>query len=568
MKLASERRLNTVLFILVAAMVMIPLLVSADAIWKKFRGNESQNGRTSEIACETGDQYWSFFTGNFNFCSPAIAANGEVCFGSRNGYFFAVSPDGDLDWQFDAVARIDSSPAIDSFGNIYFGAGNGLVYCITGPTIVATEGTLNWTYDAQDRVYSSPTLDNDEYSVFFGTDDGRLVSIFSQNFPATQGTLEWSLLLGDRIFASPAYRYYDLAPTGSPAGDIAMVYIGVEIGLAEGAVYAIEVPTDPATSTLATVQSVYPGTGDDPIGPVDSSVAISDDGNFIYFGSKDGNLYCLTSSGYLQWSYETGGMVDSSPGILGTGDIVVGSRDGAVYCVDPSGDLRWSFETGGPIESSPAIDGNNNVIIGSRDHFLYSISPNGVQNWRYMSDYHVWSSPVIGRQPTGSGGLEPLVTTATIYFTGADMSLHAIREDRASPYFLSRSPDDGETGVSHRLAKVIFEIVDTQTDVNRESIFMLFRGEHVYPTFERIETDTYRGWKGTYYCGDETFDYGEEVTVTIEACDTAWEPNCMDETYSFTIESSSRRPVIAPRAPKLNVNRPLKEDQLRPVEIK
>ncbi|HUT04840.1 MAG TPA: PQQ-binding-like beta-propeller repeat protein [bacterium] len=562
MKLGSARRLNVAVFILVAAMVAIPLLASADAIWKKFGGNESQNGRTSEIACETGDKYWSFFTGNFNFCSPAIAANGEVCFGSRNGYFFALSPDGALDWQFDAVARVDSSPAIDSFGNIYFGAGNGLVYCITGPTIVATEGTLNWTYDAEDRVYSSPTLDNDEYSVFFGTDDGRLVSIFSQNFPATQGTLEWSLLLGDRIFASPAYRYYDLAPTGSPAGDIAMIYIGAELGLSDGVVYGIEVSTDIATSTLASIRSVYPGIGDDPIGPVDSSVAVSDDGNFIYFGSKDGNLYCLSSSGYLQWSYETSGMVDSSPGILATGDIVVGSRDGAVYCVDPTGDLRWSFETGGPIESSPAIDGNDNVIIGSRDHSLYSISPAGAQNWRYMSNYHVWSSPVIGKQPSGFGGLDPQVTTATIYFTGADMNLYAIREDRGSPHFLSRSPDDGDSGVSKRLAEVIFEIVDSQTDVNRESIIMLFRGQHVYPSFERIEAEDYRGWKGTYYCGDDILLYGEEITVSIYACDTAWEPNCIDETYSFTIELPTRRPELAPRDLKLDVN------HARAVEVK
>ena len=547
MKLGDMRILTVAVFALAAALIVIPLLTDADPVWKKFGANEAQNGRTSEIACRTGDLYWTFHTGNFNFCSPAIAENEEVCFGSRNGLFFALSPQGDLNWQFDAVARVDSSPAIDTFGNIYFGANNGLLYCIAGPTVVPTAGTLKWAYDARDVVSSSPTLDRDEYSVFFGTEDGRLMSLWSENFPATQGTIQWSLQLGDRIFPSPAYRYYDLAPIGLPAGDIAMVYIGVELGRYDGLVYGIEVSADPATSTLATIRWVYPGISDDPLGRVQSSVAVSDDGNFIYFGSKDGNLYCLSSSGYLQWSYETSGMVDSSPGILSSGEVVVGSRDGAVYCVDEEGDLQWSFETEEAIESSPAIDGNDNTLIGSRDGFLYSISSSGVQNWRYMSGYHIWSSPVIGKQPSVGGVPTPQVTSATVYFTGADLKLHAIREDRGAPYFLSRSPDSGETGVSKRLANIVFEIADNQTDVDRESIFMLFRGVHVYPTFERIEGQGYRGWKGTYYCGDEIFNYDEEVTITIQACDTAWEPNCIDETYSFTIESSTRRSLAAPQ---------------------
>ena len=543
------------LLVVVIALVWLAGAVQGQPIWKRFRCNDSQTGRTSHVASRTNDLYWTFNTGNFNFTSPAIADNENVYFGSRNGLFFALSSTGDFEWQYDAIARIDSSPAIDSNGNIYFGANNGLLYCITTPSTIPTQGTLNWTFDAAAPIYSSPTLDKDEYSVFVGTSDGRLLSVYSANWPPTQGTLQWSLDLGDDIFASPAYRYYDLAPTGSTLGDIAMVYIGAEVGLYDGYVYGVQVPLQAGNGDVGTVAWVYPDFGDEPIGPVQSSVAISDDGNFIYFGSKDGNLYCLSSSGYFQWSYQTGDIIDSSPGLLSTGDIVFGSRDGAVYCVDPAGELRWSFETGDAIESSPAVDANDNVIIGSRDNFLYSISPSGTQNWRFQAGYHIWSSPAIGKSSSGGGpGPGPQVTTATIYFACADLKVYALREDRDLPVLQNCDPYDGQTGVRKTLGYIIFEVVDSQNDVDRESIVMLFQGMLVHPTFERIEEQTYRGWRGKYYCGDYSFSYGEEVTVTIQACDTAMEPNCIDETYSFTIESGTRRsapgPGLTPAVPR------------------
>src|ERR1700759_5076468 len=49
-------------------------------------------------------------------------------------------------------------------------------------------------------------------------------------------------------------------------------------------------------------------------GYVNSSAAI--DGNRIYFGSADSNLYCLDiNSGAVNWKFKTGGAVGSSPAI-------------------------------------------------------------------------------------------------------------------------------------------------------------------------------------------------------------------------------------------------------------
>jgi len=61
-----------------------------------------------------------------------------------------------------------------------------------------------------------------------------------------------------------------------------------------------------------------------------SSAAIGADGT-RYVGSTDNNVYALTSTGELAWSYTTGERVDQSPSIGSDGCIYVGSGDNRLY---------------------------------------------------------------------------------------------------------------------------------------------------------------------------------------------------------------------------------------------
>jgi outer membrane protein assembly factor BamB len=75
-----------------------------------------------------------------------------------------------------------------------------------------------------------------------------------------------------------------------------------------------------------------------------------------------------------EWSYTTGGDINSSPAVV-NGVLYVASSDRDVYALDSStGALLWSFDTGGdPAEASPAVvDGV--VYVSSLSHKVFALN--------------------------------------------------------------------------------------------------------------------------------------------------------------------------------------------------
>jgi len=73
---------------------------------------------------------WSFKTGDSIISSPAIDRDGFIYFGSWDGNFYALRPDGQLHWKFRTGGPVDSSPTIDSDGTIYVGSSDKCIYAI------------------------------------------------------------------------------------------------------------------------------------------------------------------------------------------------------------------------------------------------------------------------------------------------------------------------------------------------------------------------------------------------------------------------------------------------------
>ena len=129
-------------------------------------------------------------------------------------------------------------------------------------------------------------------------------------------------------------------------------------------------------------------------GMISSSPAVDD--YKVYVGSDDRSLYCIDAlTGEFLWKYTTGHVITSSPSVA-DGRVYVGSKDTKVYCLDAtSGSLVWRYKTGGYVLSSPTVD-NGKVYVGSYDNKMYCLNAlNGSLIWSYRTNGYVYSSPAV-----------------------------------------------------------------------------------------------------------------------------------------------------------------------------
>ena len=62
--------------------------------------------------------------------AAAIGGDGTIFFGTADGTFYAIHPDGTLRFKLTAGGRIAGSPAIGPSGAVYFTADDGFLYAV------------------------------------------------------------------------------------------------------------------------------------------------------------------------------------------------------------------------------------------------------------------------------------------------------------------------------------------------------------------------------------------------------------------------------------------------------
>jgi outer membrane protein assembly factor BamB len=160
-------------------------------------------------------------------------------------------------------------------------------------------------------------------------------------------------------------------------------------------------------------------------------------GNAIYFGSDDGNVYAVDSAdGHQLWRYTTRAAVASSPAVAGD-TVYVMSYDGHFYALNAkTGAMRWRFATGGErrfearglhgmtpssqtffdpfdIFLSSAVVAEGNVYFGSGDGNLYALDArSGELRWKFKT------GDVVHASPAYAGG--------TLYFGSWDSYFYAV----------------------------------------------------------------------------------------------------------------------------------------------
>ena len=150
---------------------------------------------------------------------------------------------------------------------------------------------------------------------------------------------------------------------------------------------------------------------------IDSSIESTPEtiGKSIVFGCNNGKVYCMKTTGEIEWTFQTGGKITAQPTvdkIKGTDEefIIIGSVDHCLYLLDTKGDLIWKYNTEGAIYSKAATadineDGKMEIIFGSCDNKVYALDYRGEKIWSYETDFWV-VAPVIVTDIDNDGKLE------------------------------------------------------------------------------------------------------------------------------------------------------------------
>lgn len=229
-----------------------------------------------------------------------------------------------------------------------------------------------WKYKTKGKIIGSATIVG--HSLYFGSSDGIVHDLNIRN-----GKSIWSYRTGGKLASKPEVK-----------NGILYILSG------NGWFYALKRDTGHLLWKFQTggehrfVRKTSSGKRYDDIWDYYLSGAKVDYGK-VYFGSSDGNVYCLNArTGKLIWKFKTDNVIHASP-LLRNQKLFIGSFDGYFYALNAeNGNLIWKFNTIGeryfPVGAvqKRASFYNGAVYFGSRDFNIYALNANnGHGFWNY-----------------------------------------------------------------------------------------------------------------------------------------------------------------------------------------
>ncbi|MBN2384377.1 PQQ-like beta-propeller repeat protein [bacterium] len=298
---------------------------------------------------------------------------------------FCLTPEGDIVWAYKIPTNsYFLTPMIGDNGSIYCVDERGEVYCID------QNGNLIWRHNYTPElaeVHKNPTL-SPTGAIVFGDYNGNLYSV------DISGELNWII------------EHYGFAVSSSPATDAeGNIYYGIDYlytTTRRGCLMARD-----ANGSLKWWynQDTFGGS---------QSVSIDEYG-MLYYG--DGlNVYSLNPEGDLLWKTslnELGGILESTPGFLPGGLLVIGTTHnhfggGGLVCLDRgNGWIEWIFESPGyeQVDSCPAVARDGSIYFYGDAYFtekyaLVALESDGSLKWSYSIQTICYSSPVLSADGT------------------------------------------------------------------------------------------------------------------------------------------------------------------------
>lgn len=347
---------------------------------------------------------WTFKAGGGIQSTPAIGSDGCVVFGCYDGKVYALEGEtGLLRWKYQTGGQIWSSPAIDANGSVFIGSDDRNVYSLN-----SSSGELRWTFLTGDKVYSSPAVGVGGI-IYVGSFDSRVYAL-----NGTSGAVVWSFLTGGQVWSSPTL------------GQDGTVYVGS----IDNKLYALNGLTGAVRWQFATG------------GGIPGSVALDPNDGTVFIGSQDRYMYVLNgATGSMYLRYVVDGVFFGSPGFSPAGNVFIGNADGGLYSFDSNnGRLQWSFASGGQVNSNPASSANMSVVYVSNDNnILFALrTDTGRLLWSFLA-YGFMTSPT-------------LASDGTIYIGSNDKTLYAITGARPGYYWSGAYVSDAPCGTGRYCA--------------------------------------------------------------------------------------------------------------------
>jgi outer membrane protein assembly factor BamB len=305
--------------------------------------------------------------------SPRPTPDGEtVVIPADTGKVHAVTPDGDRRWTAETAATnlgIHGTPLIVD-GTAYIGGYDGAMYAFDVETGERVWKTSRYRLHGSIAIGSSPAYW-----------DGVIYVVAEYNYPHTEpsGTM-WAL---DAETGRPLWHDDRLWGMPHPSTAIDPATERLISGSNDGVCYCWEFPS---------LEFAWEYQTD---GEIKGTIPTYEGGAFV--GSWDGGFRRLDlEDGSEEWTFRTGGVVMSNPGIdPDAGVVYVGSDDRHVYALDAdTGEELWSRHVGGKVLGSLTVTADA-VLVGSYDTHLYALEKEtGAVRWRVENVGHVTSEPV------------------------------------------------------------------------------------------------------------------------------------------------------------------------------
>ena len=380
--------------------------------WPTFR-NGTQNTGTHPFRARTwllgpsSRKPSSFKLGGLIWATPVIDESDNVYVGSSNKSFYSFSPNGELRWRYEIFPRADS--LIDSAAAllpdtpyVVVPGGDGFLHFLKRDS--GDRVALFQARGATDESHQKGTVVNSFEGnvqagptgmglVFAGSDNGEMYAVDHA------GKQVWSVKTQMMIWSSPAFgpdhkwmafgsldhKLYIVEPTRGQV--LATFDSGADIkssptvdadgniyfGTSDGKFFSVRLENTNGAGPVSVKQN-WSFVAD---GEIYSSPALKN--NKLVFGTLNGHVYALSTSGKELWRYSTYSRISSSALITQDQVVLFGAKNGKLYALDlNSGERMWSYRTTqDPIkinlDSSPAMDSSGFIYVGSYSGTLYKI---------------------------------------------------------------------------------------------------------------------------------------------------------------------------------------------------